>query len=109
MTQQVTLVSLALAAAIAGAVLFFVLSSGSASAQDQAPDQGLSLITDTPDEGYALAVGLARRGVGTTQPDREVLFSLREDYATDPELLIASSQVIAIHFQTIAEANGHWR
>ena len=70
---------------------------------------GLSLITATPDEGYALAVTLSRRGVSTTQPDREVLFSLREAYATDPELLIASSQVIAIHFQTIAQANDHWR
>ena len=52
---------------------------------------------------------LARRGVSTTQPDREVLFSLREEYAKDAELLIASSQVIAIHFATIAEANDHWR
>lgn len=104
MTRQITLVSLIMAA-LAAVALVVMLTSGSASAQDD----GLSLITDTPDEGYALAVSLARRGVSTTQPDREVLFSLREDYATDAESLIAASQVIAIHFRTIAQANDHWR
>ncbi len=69
----------------------------------------LSLITDTPDEGFSLAIQLARKGVTSTQSDREVLFELREKYATDPDALIASSQVIAIHFQTIAAANDYWR
>lgn len=104
MTRQITWVSLVLGA-LATAVLVVLLSAGSASAQND----GLSLITDTPDEGYALAVTLARRGVSTTQPDRDVLFSLREDYATDADSLIAASQVVAIHFRTIAEANDHWR
>lgn len=104
MTRQIKLGSLAVAA-LATVGLVAVLTAGPASARND----GLSLITDTPDAGYALAVSLARRGVSTTQPDRNVLFSLREDYATDPELLIASSQVIAIHFQTIAEANDHWQ
>lgn len=74
----------------------------------QAQEAGLSLITATPDEGFELAIILSRRAVSTTQPDREVLFSLRETYATDPALLIAASQVVATHFQTIAEANDHW-
>jgi hypothetical protein len=104
MTNKSTLISMALVAlTVIG--LIVLLTGRPASAQND----GLSLITDTPDEGYALAVSLARRGVSTTQPDREVLFSLREEYAKDAELLIASSQVIAIHFATIAEANDHWR
>lgn len=105
MRRYNVLVLLGLALILGMAGVTMVMQSQPARAQDD----GLSLITATPDEGYALAVTLARRGVSTTQPDREVLFSLREDYATDPELLIASSQVIAIHFQTIAEANDHWR
>ena len=31
-----------------------------------------SLITETPEEGYELAVVLARKAVGMTQPDAEV-------------------------------------
>lgn len=71
--------------------------------------QGLSLVTPTPDEGFALAVTLSRRGVTTTQPDREVLHELRPEYASDADALIASSHVIAVYFQTIAEANNYWR
>lgn len=103
-TKQRSLISIGLVAlTIMG--LIALLTGRPASALND----GLSLITDTPDEGYALAVSLARRGVSTTQPDREALFSLREEYAKDAGLLIASSQVIAIHFATIAEANDHWR
>ena len=32
-----------------------------------------SLITETPQEGYELAITLSRRGVKYTQPDPEVL------------------------------------
>lgn len=104
MTKQNTLISWALMVLVT-TTLVVLLNKNSVSAQSE----GLSLITETPDEGYELAVSLARRGVSTTQPDREVLFSLREEYAKDAGLLIASSQVIAIHFATIAEANNHWR
>jgi len=72
-------------------------------------DNDISLITDTPQEGFQLAIRLSRLGVTETQPDRDVLFGLRDAYATDPDALIASSQVIAIHFQTIAAANNYWR
>lgn len=72
-------------------------------------DNDISLITDTPQEGFQLAIRLSRLGVTETQPNRDVLFGLRDAYATDPDALIASSQVIAIHFQTIAAANNYWR
>lgn len=68
-----------------------------------------SLITATPQEGFELAVTLARRGVATTQPDREVLQAGRMKYSHDPDSLIAASEVIAIHFATIAAANDYWR
>lgn len=68
-----------------------------------------SLITETPQEGFALAVTLSRRGVKTTQPDTEVLHKLRPEYANDADSLTAASQVIAINFQTIAAANNYWK
>lgn len=40
-----------------------------------------SLQTDTPQEGFELAIMLSRRGVKYTQPDVEVLKRLRPDYA----------------------------
>ena len=69
----------------------------------------LTLITDTPQAGFELAVTLSRRGVKTTQPDPEVLKKLRPEYANDAAGLTAASQVIAINFQTIAAANNYWR
>jgi hypothetical protein len=68
-----------------------------------------TLITATPEEGFAVAVKLARIGVKTTQPDAEIRDRLRPQYAEDADGLIASSQVIAINFQTIAAANVYWR
>lgn len=44
-----------------------------------------TLITDTPQDGFALAVTLTRKGVGTTQPDTGVLKNLRPAYAHDPD------------------------
>lgn len=73
-------------------------------------DQWLtSLITDTPQEGFELAVTLSRRGVKTTQPDVEVLKRLRPVYAEDADSLTAASQVVALNFQTVAAANNYWR
>jgi len=48
-------------------------------------------------------------GVKYTQPDMEVLKAGRKDYAANPEFLIQASQVIAIHFQTVAKANNYWQ
>ena len=75
----------------------------------EAKPQGLSLITATPDEGFELAIVLARRAVTTTQTNREILFEGRAEYADDADALIAASQVVAINFQTIAAANNYWR
>lgn len=68
-----------------------------------------TLITDTPQEGFELAITLSRRGVKYTQPDTDVLHKLRPAYANDADSLTAASQVIAINFQTIAAANNYWR
>jgi hypothetical protein len=68
-----------------------------------------TLITDTPQEGYELAVKLARMGVKYTQPSAEVRDKLRPIYSEDANALIASSQVVATNFQTIAAANGYWK
>lgn len=68
-----------------------------------------SLITSTPEEGFQLAITLSRRGVKFTQGDAEVLHKLRPVYAENADSLTMASQVIAIHFQTVAAANGYWR
>ncbi|CAH9019128.1 hexameric tyrosine-coordinated heme protein [Candidatus Nitrosacidococcus sp. I8] len=68
-----------------------------------------SLITETPQEGFELAVTLSRRGVKYTQPNTEVLHKLRSEYAENASGLTAASQVVAINFQTVAAANNYWR
>lgn len=68
-----------------------------------------SLKTATPEEGFELAAKLARVGVKLTQPSAELRDKLRADYEQDAAKLIASSQVIALHFQTVAAANDYWR
>lgn len=98
-------------------ILLFLFMTGSASIAEMSKTKNemtkaeppLSLLTATPQEGFQLAVKLARMGVKMTQPDKEVLFMLREVYSRDPDSLIACSQVIAIHFQTVAAANNYWK
>lgn len=68
-----------------------------------------TLITDTPQAGFELAIALSRRGVKYTQPDAEVLHKLRPIYSNDADSLIAASQVVALNFQTVAAANNYWR
>lgn len=68
-----------------------------------------TLVTNTPQEGFELAITLSRRGVKYTQPDVDVLKKLRPGYANSAEGLTAASQVVAINFQTIAAANSYWR
>ncbi|MBN8726290.1 MAG: hexameric tyrosine-coordinated heme protein [Xanthomonadales bacterium] len=73
-------------------------------------DAGLhTLQTSTPQEGFELALKLSRMGVKYTQPSAEVRDRLRKDYEDDADALIATSQVVAINFQTIAAANDYWR
>jgi hypothetical protein len=68
-----------------------------------------TLKTATPQEGYDLAVKMARVAVKMTQPDADVRDKLRPIYAEDADALIASSQVVATHFATVAAANDYWR
>lgn len=68
-----------------------------------------SLITKTPQEGRELAITMARKTIGAIQSDPEIKKQLREKYATDSAQLIASAEVVAIEFRTIAEANNYWR
>lgn len=68
-----------------------------------------SLLTETPEAGYALAVKLSRTAVKLTQPSAEVRERVRADYADDFGALIAISQVVATNFQTVSAANGYWR
>jgi hypothetical protein len=67
------------------------------------------LETDTPQEGFELAITLAKKGVSYTQDNREVREELREEYVDDADSLTFASQVIAIHFQTVAAANNYWK
>lgn len=68
-----------------------------------------TLQTATPQEGYELAVMLARVAVKMTQPDAAMRDKLRPEYAEDAEALISVSQVVATHFATVAAANDYWR
>jgi Hexameric tyrosine-coordinated heme protein (HTHP) len=70
---------------------------------------GGTLITATPEEGRALALTMTRHMIHNIQPDLDVLKSGRPKYSTNPDSLIACSQVVAIEFQTIAAANNYWR
>lgn len=67
-----------------------------------------TLKTESPQEGFELAIKLSRMGVKYTQPDMEALKKGRKGYAEDSGFLIAASQVIAIHYQTVAKANNYW-
>lgn len=67
-----------------------------------------TLKTDSPQEGFELAIKLSRMGVKYTQPSDEIRKRLREDYANNADSLIAASQVVAVNFQTIAAANKYW-
>lgn len=68
-----------------------------------------SLKTETPQEGFELAITLARKGVGYTQPSAEVRKKLRPEYEENADSLTFASQVIAVHFQTVAAANNYWK
>jgi hypothetical protein len=48
-------------------------------------------------------------GVKSTPPDKEVLFRERAKYSQEGDALIHASEVIAVHFQTVAAANNYWK
>ncbi len=68
-----------------------------------------SLKTNTAQEGFDLAVKLARKAVGMIQPDENVKKVLRAAYSSNADSLTRASEVVAIHFQTVAAANNYWR
>ncbi|MCA8867810.1 MAG: hexameric tyrosine-coordinated heme protein [Rhodobacteraceae bacterium] len=68
-----------------------------------------SLITDTPAEGYELAVKLSRVAIKLIQPDAAKREQMRPEYAEDANALIASSHIVATHFATVAAANNYWK
>ncbi len=68
-----------------------------------------SLITETPQAGYELAVKMSRVAVKMTQPDEKIRADLRMIYEKDADALIAASAVVATHFQTVAAANNYWK
>lgn len=67
-----------------------------------------SLKTDTPQEGYELAIEMAKRGVAYMQPSLDTRKAAWSVYTEKGESLMFGSLVIATHFQTIAKANGYW-
>lgn len=68
-----------------------------------------SLKTDTPQQGFELAITLAKKGVVYTQTSAEVREKLRPEYAKDGDSLTMASHVVATHFQTVAAANNYWK
>ena len=68
-----------------------------------------SLITETPEEGFELAILMSRMGVKKTQPDDAARQRLRAIYENDAGVLTDVSHVIATNFQTVAAANNYWR
>lgn len=69
----------------------------------------ISLKTNTPQEGFELAIKLSQKGVEYTQPSAEIREKLRPKYSRDADSLIAASHVIATNFQTVAAANNYWK
>jgi len=68
-----------------------------------------SLKTNTPQEGFELAIKLSQKAVEYTQPSEEIRKRLRPRYSKNADSLIAVSQVVATNFQTVAQANDYWR
>lgn len=68
-----------------------------------------SLKTNTPQEGFELAIKLSQMGVKYTQPSEKVRKKLRPKYSNNADSLISVSQVVAINFQTVAAANNYWK
>jgi len=67
------------------------------------------LKTTDAQAGYELAIKLSRMAIKYTQPSDEIRGKLRPVYAENADSLIASSQVVATNFQTVAAANNYWQ
>lgn len=67
-----------------------------------------TLQTSTAEEGWDLAIKISRMSIKAIQPNEDVRNKLRQIYSENSDSLIASSQVIALNFQTISAANKYW-
>ncbi|MEM7320071.1 MAG: hexameric tyrosine-coordinated heme protein [Pseudomonadota bacterium] len=68
-----------------------------------------TLITETPEEGFDIAIKLSRMAVKKTQPDDAARARMRPDYANNADSLTMASHVVAANYQTVAAANNYWR
>lgn len=68
-----------------------------------------TLKTETPEEGFELAIKLSRMAVKKTQPDDDARTKMRPDYASSADSLTMVSHVVAANFQTVAAANDYWK
>ncbi|TCP36074.1 hexameric tyrosine-coordinated heme protein [Sphingomonas sp. BK235] len=68
-----------------------------------------SLLTQTPEEGYQLAIKLSRTAIKMTQPSPEARERGRHVYEESADSLIRVSHVVATNFATVAAANDYWR
>lgn len=68
-----------------------------------------SLITETPEAGFDLAIMLSRMAVKKTQPDDEARKRMRPVYENNADSLTMVSHVVATNFQTVAAANNYWK
>jgi hypothetical protein len=66
-------------------------------------------MTETPEEGFELAIKLSRMAVKKTQPDDDARTKMRPDYASNADSLTLVSHVVAANFQTVAAANDYWK
>ena len=65
-------------------------------------------MTETPAEGFDLAITMARKAVTSVQTNKEILHALRLTTPRSSDLIDVSG-VVGIYFATIAEANDYWR
>jgi hypothetical protein len=68
-----------------------------------------TLNTNTPQEGFELAVKLSRLAVMVAQSYDDDTQRRRPMQRDDAPQLIGAAHVIALNFQTIAAANDWWR
>lgn len=101
---------------ILAASLVLLATSLPVHAQDAMPAQPAasedyvpSLITETPLQGRQLAITLVRKTIGNIQRDAGAKQRVREKYEEDPMMLMRATELVAIEFRTIAEANDYWR
>jgi len=68
-----------------------------------------TLQTETPEQGFELAMKMSRMAVKATQPDDAIRSELRLIYERDADSLTRASHVVATNFQTVAAANDYWK